>query len=115
MDITSYEFFVFLFVSVIVYYLFPVKWRWLVLLVSSIYFIWKSNPAGMMAIMLSVIFMTYGMALLISKAAEKPKLQRKVFVISMISLALSLIGLKELNFFRITADIFLKLAGEMGG
>ena len=73
MDIVSLEFTFLWLIAAVVYYIFPLKHRWLVLLASSVYFYVKSGLIGT-AVMYSAALVVWLVALLLDKKTEANKL-----------------------------------------
>ena len=73
MDIVSLEFTALWLISAVIYYIFPLKHRWLVLLASSIYFYVKSGLIGT-SVMLGAALVVWFVALQLDKKIEAGKL-----------------------------------------
>ena len=70
MNITSLSFLFFIGIAAIIYYLVPLKARWIVLLASNLYFLYNSNGWIMNVIWLGCALVTYGAAVIIKKYRE---------------------------------------------
>lgn len=72
MTYISITFYLFVLAALLLYYILPLKCRWLVLLGGSIFFYWKVMEAGMaMAVILVTIMAAYGMGLLLERVRNK--------------------------------------------
>ncbi|MDE7246301.1 MAG: hypothetical protein K2N43_00265 [Lachnospiraceae bacterium] len=72
MTYISITFYLFVLAALLLYYILPLKCRWLVLLGGSIFFYWKVMEAGMaMAVILATIMAAYGMGLLLERVRNK--------------------------------------------
>lgn len=105
MGITSLSFFVFLILSVIVYYIFPKKLRWIILLVSSIIFFLYSCSCMLLGYMLFGVITTYIGARLIEKIKNQ-KGKRIILLITLISIIGELAILKYINIIPGTINAF---------
>lgn len=97
MDFVSIGFYLFLAVVVCLYYIFPLKCRWLILLGSSLIFYYLA-AGGMLWVLLGMIALTYGFALLNEKMSSVKQrwLRRTVFSFSLIT-TLSLLVLSKIR------------------
>ena len=73
MLLTSYEFIAFLIISVLVYYLLPKKFQWMILLLGSYLFYFMSGGIQYVVILFSTTLITYFSALFICRINEKEK------------------------------------------
>lgn len=112
MSITTFEFGLFVAISILAYYIFPMKWRWTTLLMSSCVFIFLSNSYLLMAVMFAMIIVAYVAGILFDKFRDNPKICKMICTITVILLAGTLIGFKEINFFVTTSNIFCNLFGQ---
>ena len=71
MSLTSFEFFIMIACTVCLYYLLPLKFRFLALLVSNIWFILQADSVFALVCMLIPAFVTYATANYIGKCREK--------------------------------------------
>ena len=97
MQLTSIYFFFFAFTIIVLFYITPSRWRWIVLLVANIYYYLTWSPEHFLFAIASV-----GINFYLSKriAVENNKQQRKMFLIFGISINLfALVVFKYLNFF----------------
>ena len=72
MDMISLNFYVWVTILVIIYYLFPIKWRWYVLLAGSLRFYWLLSGKGI-GIFLSTIVISYGMGMVMERLKNQGK------------------------------------------
>lgn len=112
MSITTFEFGLFVAISVLAYYIFPVKWRWITLFVSSCVFVFLSNSYLLMGVMLVMIMLAYIAGRLFEKFRDNTKACKRICVITVILLAGMLIGFREINFFISTGNIFRSMFGQ---
>ena len=97
MQLTSIYFFFFAFTIIVLFYITPSRWRWIVLLVANIYYYLTWSPEHFLFAIASV-----GINFYLSKriAVENNKQQRKMFLIFGISINLfALVVFKYLNFY----------------
>ena len=124
MSLTSFDFFIMIACTVCLYYLLPLKFRFLALLVSNIWFILQADSVFALVCMLIPAFVTYAAANYISKCRENTtnattiisdidlkhvnnpstvtnmsKNEKLVLTLSIICIAGFLIVLKDSNFF----------------
>ena len=83
MDIVSLDFAALWIITAIVYFIFPLKHRWLVLLASSIFFYVKSGLIGT-SVMLGACLVVWYVALKLDEKIEKNKLNLKRIEIIML-------------------------------
>lgn len=109
MILTTFNFFLFLFIVVVAYYVLPKKLQWPILLLSSLFFLFYDNfNIETIIFVLLVLFFSYLFGRLIYKYKETKK--AKVFLIIGILLILSqLIYLKYTNLFAITFNHIFNL------
>jgi len=94
MNLTSVGFLAFVGVAVVLYYIIPLRFRWLALLGASICFIVSENGIKLSLVMGLTVLATYGAGLILERKKSKEVL------ISIIALnAGVLIYLKDMNFF----------------
>lgn len=106
MTIISFSFLVFLFLSVIVYYIFPKKYRWIILLISSLIFFLSSCSLNLIYYLFSGIVMTYAGAILINKFEENKKYKKLFFILSLVAIIMPLFAFKYLNILPLTVNAF---------
>ena len=70
MNFNSLEFLIFLVVVLLLYWIIPHKFRWVLLLVTSYYFYMSWNP-WLVFLMLGTTLVSYGTALAIQKTEKK--------------------------------------------
>ncbi|KAA3387769.1 MBOAT family protein, partial [Akkermansia muciniphila] len=108
-SITSFSFFVFLALAVLVYYCIPSKIRWCWLLISSAIFFVLSSGWEMIPYLLYGIVVTYTGAWLIQYKCKTDRQRKIVLIITLILTLIELVVLKYLNFFIATGNVFGKL------
>ena len=109
MSIVTFEFLFFLFASLIVFYLFPKKYRWLVLLGASIYFFVKACSWKLGLYLISGIIITYVGARIIDERCKKQKTKKITLIITLFGIVSQLFMLKYVNIFPLTGNMFLSV------
>jgi len=109
MGITSLNFFVFLIASIILYYIFPKKYRWIVLLVASIVFFALAGEIYLILYMLFGVVATYIGTRLIDEKLKNLKTKKIALFITIASIVLELAILKYGNFIPTTVNGFAGL------
>jgi D-alanyl-lipoteichoic acid acyltransferase DltB (MBOAT superfamily) len=105
MTFNSLPFLIFLPVMVILYYVLPHRWRWVLLLAGSYYFYRCWRPEYIVLIIFST-FVDYFMAIMMEKYEEKRK-RRKFLLVSIVSNLGLLFAFKYFDFFRSSATVIL--------
>lgn len=78
----SFLFYVFVLAAVVVYYIIPLKGRWIVLLGASIFFYWQALETGAgMAVILLTIAIAYGAGLLLQQVRKRSILAGAVLLL----------------------------------
>ncbi|MGB0524027.1 MAG: MBOAT family O-acyltransferase [Flammeovirgaceae bacterium] len=105
----SVEFFLFLPVVAFFYFITPVRWRWLILLLASygFYMYWRADYAILIAISTTV---DYLIALKMGAIAEKGKRKKWLWISLLVNLGL-LSCFKYLNFFSDSINLLLHVIG----
>lgn len=109
MSIVSFSFLFFLFISLIIYYIFPRKYRWIVLLISSILFFLISCDYKLIFYLLLGILITYIGARVISEKNLNPKSKKIVLVLTLLCIISELFVLKYINIFPLGMNAIGKL------
>ena len=110
MDITSFEFGLFFLISIIVYWIIPLKHRWIVLLLASIaFFLISSNPWTIIYLAVSIISVYFASNYFeqTRNDAEKKRARKTVLIMSVILNVAILTVLKYSNFFIGNVNRFL--------
>lgn len=107
MGVISIQFFVFIAFTVALYYCIPLRFRWFILLLSSVGFILSGNNLKMVVLMLIMIGITYLAGILLDK-----KRSRIVVTAAVIINAGILLILKETNFLFGTIRAIGGIAGQ---
>ena len=103
MGLTSFTFLVFVLVTLVGYFIVPKKIKWLVLLVSSLYFLFYDNLTfDIVGYVLIILLVAYIFALLIDKYKNETKKAKILVVLSVLIILGVLIFLKYTNFIGIT-------------
>lgn len=102
MDILSFEFFVFTFIAVLIYWICPKKYRWTALLVSNLVFVWYANSFSRRAcaVMVFLILAAYIAGLLFERFAQNMRMKKLILACALLSEAGLLIILKDMDFLR---------------
>ena len=94
----SFSFFYFFPIVVVLYFIFPKKYSWLWLLITSYFFYMNWNPKYAILLFIST-FITFVSGIYIQKAIEKKSGKQNIYVgLSFISNLAILIGFKYFNF-----------------
>lgn len=111
MNLTSFSFFVMIACTVCVYYILPLRFRFVSLLIANVYFIAQADSIFSAACMIIPTLVTYFAAIYISKHKDLPdnKTAKPVLVLSILCVAGFLIVLKDSNFFINTWNLFAKV------
>lgn len=103
MSIVTFKFLIFLFASVILYYLLPKKYRWIELLITSAAFIILTVGFKLFFTLVSAVAITYIFTFLMEKF---PKHKKKFLILSILML-IGMLGLfKYINFIPLTFNTF---------
>lgn len=97
MGITTLKFFVFLVASVIIYYLFPKKHRWIVLLVASLVFFLSACSWQLLISLLFGVIATYIGTRLIDENLKTDKSKKIALLITLLCIVGQLVILKYIN------------------
>lgn len=102
MEILSFQFFVFIFFAVFLYWICPKRVRWFVLFISNIIFVWYANNFSRRAYatMLFLILVAYTAGRLFEKFDSNVQLKKIILVCALACEAGILIALKDREFFR---------------
>ena len=109
MSIVSIYFLIFLFISVIIFYLFPKKNRWIVLLISSIIFFIFASSWKLLFYLIFGVVTTYIGTNLMSEKCKTDKQRKIVMFLTLFSILGVLFLLKYINIFPLTLNAFSKL------
>ncbi|HOW25901.1 MAG TPA: MBOAT family O-acyltransferase [Bacteroidales bacterium] len=101
----SIEYLVFLPLVIVIYFIIPVKWRWLFLLVAS-YFFYMCNRIEYGILILFTTLVDYFVALKIEQSSSR-KRKKGYLAISLIANLGMLAGFKYLNFFGESVNLLL--------
>ncbi len=82
MTYISMTFYIFVLAALLLYYILPLKSRWPVLLIGSIFFYWQITGTGIaVAVILATIMVSYGAGLLLQKTRSKGVLAGSILLI----------------------------------
>jgi D-alanyl-lipoteichoic acid acyltransferase DltB (MBOAT superfamily) len=109
MSIVSFYFFVFLFISVICYYIFPKNKRWIVLLLSSLIFFLLASSWKMIFYLLFGIITTYFGTRYMHEKCKTNQKKKVVLILTLFSIVSELFVLKYINIFPLVANTFSSL------
>ena len=110
MVFNSIEFLIFLPLVVVLFYLLPHKWRWLMLLAASCVFYMWFVPKYILILLVTIVI-DYAAGLLMERHAERPKLKKTFLVISIVSTLMVLMIFKYLGFITENLD---RLCASLG-
>lgn len=101
MSLISFEFFALVLVTLIIYWIIPAKYRWIILLISSTVFVWCANGYSKRAcvIFYGMIIVAYLSGRLLRGSTRGGRGQKGILIISISIEALMLIDMKESGFF----------------
>ena len=103
MVFNSIAFLIFLPIVVLLFYLLPHKWRWLMLLVASCVFYMWFVPKYILILLVTIVI-DYGAGVLMERYADRHKLKKTFFIISIVSTLTVLLVFKYLNFLTAYLD-----------
>lgn len=103
MVFNSIEFLIFLPIVVLLFYLLPHKWRWLMLLAASCVFYMWFVPKYILILLVTIVI-DYGAGVLMERYADRHKLKKTFFIISIVSTLTVLLVFKYLNFLTANLD-----------
>lgn len=109
MGITTLNFFIFLIISVFIYYIFPKKYRWIILLVTSILFYIFSGAYTLLLYVLLGIVTTYIGTRFIEEKASTETLRKTALFITLTIIVTELFILKYINIIPVTINGILGL------
>ena len=103
MVFNSIAFLIFLPIVVLLFYLLPHKWRWLMLLAASCVFYMWFVPKYILILLVTIVI-DYGAGVLMERYADRHKLKKTFFIISIVSTLTVLLVFKYLNFLTANLD-----------
>lgn len=103
MVFNSIAFLIFLPIVVLLFYLLPHKWRWLMLLAASCVFYMWFVPKYILILLVTIVI-DYSAGVLMERYADQHKLKKTFFVISIVSTLAVLLVFKYLNFLTANLD-----------
>lgn len=103
MVFNSIAFLIFLPIVVLLFYLLPHKWRWLMLLAASCVFYMWFVPKYILILLVTIVI-DYGAGVLMERYADRHKLKKTFFIISIVSTLTVLVVFKYLNFLTANLD-----------
>ena len=111
MLLVSYQFLLFLAVLVILYYLIPKKFQWILMFTAGLLFYACGGPGGLVFVLVTVLS-TWGLALSISRIPKGEKKRKSLFILGLLLNAGILAVLKYTNFFIQNINAFLEPHGQ---
>ena len=103
MVFNSIAFLIFLPIVVLLFYLLPHKWRWLMLLAASCVFYMWFVPKYILILLVTIVI-DYAAGMLMERYADRHKLKKTFFIISIVSTLTVLMVFKYLNFLTANLD-----------
>ncbi len=103
MVFNSIEFLVFLPIVVLLFYLLPHKWRWLMLLAASCVFYMWFVPKYILILLVTIVI-DYSSGILMERCADQPRKKKTFMIVSIVSTLTVLIVFKYLNFITENLD-----------
>jgi D-alanyl-lipoteichoic acid acyltransferase DltB (MBOAT superfamily) len=110
MVFNSIAFVVFLPIVVLLFYLLPHKWRWLMLLAASCVFYMWFVPKYILILLVTIVI-DYSAGLLMERYADQPRKKKSFMIISIVSTLTVLIVFKYLNFLTENLDLLCASLG----
>ncbi|MBR4391372.1 MAG: MBOAT family protein [Bacteroidales bacterium] len=110
MVFNSIEYLIFLPIVVLLFYLTPQRFRWILLLAASCLFYMWFVPQYILILLVTIVI-DYGAGILMERYADSPKKKKTIFVISITSTLLVLFVFKYLGFIN---DNFVALCQALG-
>ena len=110
MVFNSIEFVIFLPVVVLLFYLLPHKWRWLMLLAASCVFYMWFVPKYILILLVTIVI-DYAAGLLMERHVDRPQLKKTFLIISIVSTLMVLMIFKYLGFITENLD---RLCASLG-
>ena len=109
MELTTFTFLAFCIITILIYFIIPKKFQWIVLLISSVTFLfWNNLNIGTVLQALIVLISSYVIGNLIEKNYETPK-SKLYLIIGIIIIVGQLIYLKYTNLFLVTINHIFNL------
>lgn len=109
MSIVSFSFLIFLFVSLIIFYVFPKKHRWIILLITSLIFFLLASSWYLIFYFLLGVIVTYIGTILIDEKCTTLKSKRLVLIITLLLVISELFIFKYINIFPVSINAFARL------
>lgn len=106
MSIVTFSFLFFLFFSVILYYIFPIKFRWVILLISSIYFFLSFSRGKLLFYLLYGIIISYIGTLIIEKENKSNNNKKLALILTLAGVITPLFMFKYFDIIPITINKF---------
>ncbi len=103
MVFNSIEFLIFLPIVALLFYLLPHKWRWLMMLAASCVFYMWFVPKYILILLVTIVI-DYAAGLFVERYADRPKLKKTFFILSVVSTISVLLVFKYLNFLTANLD-----------
>jgi len=103
MVFNSIAFVVFLPIVVLLFYLLPHKWRWLMLLAASCVFYMWFVPKYILILLVTIVI-DYSAGILMERCADQPRKKKTFMIVSIVSTLTVLIVFKYLNFITENLD-----------
>ena len=102
MSTVSFAFLFFFTVVLLVYYLFPVRHRWMVLLAGSIFYFWKVSGSKLLLVFLGICLMNFlvGIGMGRFMQQEKQWKVRVIYVLAVVADVAALVLYKDSDFFH---------------
>lgn len=106
MSIVTFKYIIFLFCSVLIYYISPKKQRWIILLLISIFFFLLASGIKMILFLMLEVLIVYCGIYFIDKYKDNLKLKKKILIITLILVIGMLSIFKYINFIPLTLNSF---------
>ena len=101
MSINSLAFLAMVVVAALLYYVVPVKFRFIVILAANGYFLYRTDSVWELAVWLFTSVLAYFVGLLVDRFKEKEKTSKAFVTLGVIMVAFLMVFLKDSEFFHI--------------
>lgn len=102
MTLVSFSFICFLLIMLLLYYLLPSKWQWVILLFGSIaFYMLAGTPYTFVYVIISVLSIYFGTHMM----DKKPERKKSIYVLTLLINILMLVALKYTNFILVNVSL----------
>lgn len=111
MELISFEFLFFCIISIFLYFIFPKKLKWFILLISSMFLLFYKNLSVFTVIQMLVILLTSYFGGLLIEKNEGKKSSKRIFVLSILLIVAELVLLKYNRLIIVPLNALFNLIG----